>query len=136
VGQRKGRRFSESREKRQQQSSGASASGSQLSPLQKKSTFINLPADICAHNFRDPAIKEQLPRPAIAAALASSPSIGEFLYLSVFLLAPLRPSDPPTLRRPSPPRQSQPANGVGRQGRKKLERRTHVSSRFLARARR
>lgn len=26
-------------------------------PTRKKSTFINLPRDICAHNFRDPAIK-------------------------------------------------------------------------------
>lgn len=31
-------------------------------PTRKKSTFINLARDICAHNFRDPAIKLRLER--------------------------------------------------------------------------
>lgn len=49
-------------QQQQQQQQPAAAATQQLSPLQKKSTFINLPADICAHNFRDPAIKEPLLR--------------------------------------------------------------------------
>lgn len=57
----------------------AAAATQQLSPLQKKSTFINLPADICAHNFRDPAIKELLlvsahPSPSIAVKQPPPPS--------------------------------------------------------------
>lgn len=39
------------------------ASSSPLPRTRKKSTFINLPRDICAHNFRDPAIKLQAQTP-------------------------------------------------------------------------
>lgn len=62
----------------------------QLSPLQKKSTFINLPADICAHNFRDPAIKE----PTLSSIVPPHPRI----YTRSFLYSC---SSPPPLFPPS-----------------------------------
>lgn len=66
----------------------------QLSPLQKKSTFINLPADICAHNFRDPAIKEPL------SSVLYLPPL-DLLPLRSFSLAP-RPCRPPSTPERSP----------------------------------
>lgn len=66
----------------------ASERGRQLSPLQKKSTFINLPADICAHNFRDPAIKEprSLSLAPVAPATRSIP-VHRRVSLSIHLPA-------------------------------------------------